>query len=86
MINPATIQLNTYEVIINLIELFFSDLNLVFQTTFSKAGAELGTAQPQLVSSFSGCSRVTVILLHKLSPLVWPLFIILFVTTVFEPI
>jgi len=50
LINPASIQLNTYEMIIHLIELFFPDLNLVLQVTFSKAGAELGTAQPQLVS------------------------------------
>ena len=46
--NPATIQLNTYEVIINLIELYIPHLNLLLQATFSKAGAELGTAQPQL--------------------------------------
>ena len=52
LINPVTIQLNTYEVIINLIELFFPDPNLVLQATFSKAGAELGTAQPQLVLGF----------------------------------
>ena len=33
-------------------EIFFPHLNLVFQATFSKAGAELGTAQPQLVTFF----------------------------------
>ena len=49
MINPVTIQLNTYEVIINLIELFFPYLNLVLQATFSKADVELGTAHPLLV-------------------------------------
>ena len=52
MINPATIQLKSYEVIINLTEIFFPHLNLVLQATFSKAGAELGTAQPQLVTFF----------------------------------
>ena len=49
MINPATIQLKSYEVIINLTEIFFPHLNLALRATFSKAGAELGTAQPQLV-------------------------------------
>ena len=49
MINPVTIQLNTYEVIINLIELFFPYLNLVLQATFSKADVELGTDHPLLV-------------------------------------
>ena len=34
---------------INLTEIFVPHLNLVLQATFSKAGAELGTAQPQLV-------------------------------------
>ena len=51
-IKPGTVLLNIYEVMNILNELFVPDLNPVLQATFSKAGAELGTAQPQLVLFF----------------------------------